>query len=520
MGGGAAPSSCSRTTTRSGACPSHDDRHLFEMLTLEGAQAGLSWNTILNKREGYRRAFAGFDPEAVARFGPKDVERLLADPGIVRNRLKVESTVDERAPASSRCRRSTAASTPTCGRFVDGAPIVGNWRSLAGAPGGDRALEGALEGPEEARLPLRRADGLLRVHAGRRPGQRPHRRLLPLRRAGALGARGGRYARVVTAIRSARLTSWIARRIARHALVVGSLGALLPELVRGRRAAPAIRSDASTCPSRSRDAFTASPSAPIASRWRVHSIGTAIEMYWWMRANVSGWTSDVARAARQRGSGSSVGDPPCVLAEHAAQLAVVEAGERRGADRRRAASSAGGRTGSRRRTRPAPAARCRKRSSRSSALQTEVSKKTPGIPPSRPASPAMSAIPACATISRTPSMRRTSRLEMLGDRRQPAAAVDEDRHRALEREREDRLEPLVVERERLRARVELDPARAEVERAPRLLERARRQVEADERERASRPSGSRARACGRSARRSRARGRARRGRRRTRPRMP
>src|SRR5215510_14254865 len=73
--------------------PSHDDQHLFELLTLEGAQAGLSWSTILNKRDGYRRAFAGFDPVKVTRFGPDDVERLLADPGIVRNRLKVESTI-------------------------------------------------------------------------------------------------------------------------------------------------------------------------------------------------------------------------------------------------------------------------------------------------------------------------------------------------------------------------------------------------------------------------------------------
>ena len=73
--------------------PSRDDRHLFEMLTLEGAQAGLSWSTILRKREGYRRAFAGFDAEAVARFGPADVERLMGDAGIVRNRLKVESAV-------------------------------------------------------------------------------------------------------------------------------------------------------------------------------------------------------------------------------------------------------------------------------------------------------------------------------------------------------------------------------------------------------------------------------------------
>src|SRR5690349_2859814 len=73
--------------------PSHDHRHLYELLTLEGAQAGLSWSTILGKRDGYQRAFAGFDPEVVAAFGPNDVARLLADAGIVRNRLKVESAI-------------------------------------------------------------------------------------------------------------------------------------------------------------------------------------------------------------------------------------------------------------------------------------------------------------------------------------------------------------------------------------------------------------------------------------------
>ena len=77
--------------------PAHDDRHLFEMLTLEGAQAGLSWSLILSKRGGYRKAFRDFDPVAVARFAPKEVEGLLADPGIVRNRLKVESTVNNAA---------------------------------------------------------------------------------------------------------------------------------------------------------------------------------------------------------------------------------------------------------------------------------------------------------------------------------------------------------------------------------------------------------------------------------------
>lgn len=73
--------------------PVHDDRVLFEFLTLEGAQAGLSWSTILKKRDGYRRAFARFDPRKVARFGTRDVRRLMLDAGIVRNRLKIESTI-------------------------------------------------------------------------------------------------------------------------------------------------------------------------------------------------------------------------------------------------------------------------------------------------------------------------------------------------------------------------------------------------------------------------------------------
>ena len=74
--------------------PSHDDAHLFEMLTLEGAQAGLSWMTILRKREGYRRAFKQFDAARVARFTARDIERLMQNTGIIRNRLKIESTID------------------------------------------------------------------------------------------------------------------------------------------------------------------------------------------------------------------------------------------------------------------------------------------------------------------------------------------------------------------------------------------------------------------------------------------
>jgi DNA-3-methyladenine glycosylase I len=112
---------------------SRDDKHLFEMLTLEGAQAGLSWSTILRKRDGYRRLFAGFDPVVVAGFTERDVERLLQDASIVRNRLKVESTIVNagRVLEVQAERRSLAA---YFWDFVDGAPIVGRFRSLSELP--------------------------------------------------------------------------------------------------------------------------------------------------------------------------------------------------------------------------------------------------------------------------------------------------------------------------------------------------------------------------------------------------
>jgi DNA-3-methyladenine glycosylase I len=109
--------------------PSHDERHLFEMLTLEGAQAGLSWSTILRKREGYRSAFENFDAEKVAGFTKKDVERLLADPGIVRNRLKVASTVN-----NAKCVLELESLDEYLWGFVGGEPIVNRWTTLAEIP--------------------------------------------------------------------------------------------------------------------------------------------------------------------------------------------------------------------------------------------------------------------------------------------------------------------------------------------------------------------------------------------------
>jgi DNA-3-methyladenine glycosylase I len=113
--------------------PSHDDRHLYEMLTLEGAQAGLSWSTILRKREGYRSAFASFDPHVVAGFTREDVERLLDDPGIVRNRLKVESTVAN-ARRVLEVQQQEGGFDAYLWSFVDGKPIVNHWKSLSELP--------------------------------------------------------------------------------------------------------------------------------------------------------------------------------------------------------------------------------------------------------------------------------------------------------------------------------------------------------------------------------------------------
>jgi DNA-3-methyladenine glycosylase I len=113
--------------------PSHDDRDLYEMLVLEGAQAGLSWSTILRKREGYRQAFAGFDPEAVARFGAADIERLLGDAGIVRNRLKVESAITN-AQRVLEVQEADGSLAAYLWSFVGGTPIVNRFREVGEIP--------------------------------------------------------------------------------------------------------------------------------------------------------------------------------------------------------------------------------------------------------------------------------------------------------------------------------------------------------------------------------------------------
>jgi DNA-3-methyladenine glycosylase I len=113
--------------------PSHDDRHLFEMLVLEGAQAGLSWITILRKREAYREAFASFDAVKVARFTPARVERLLTNEGIVRNRLKVEGAV-RNARAFLAVQKQFGSFDRYVWQFVGGQPIVNACARLADVP--------------------------------------------------------------------------------------------------------------------------------------------------------------------------------------------------------------------------------------------------------------------------------------------------------------------------------------------------------------------------------------------------
>jgi DNA-3-methyladenine glycosylase I len=113
--------------------PVHDDRMLFEFLTLEGAQAGLSWETILKKREAYREAFLDFDPARVARFTPARVERLLRNAGIVRNRLKIESTVGN-AKRFLAVQCEFGSFDAYVWGFVGGAPRVNGWRTLAAIP--------------------------------------------------------------------------------------------------------------------------------------------------------------------------------------------------------------------------------------------------------------------------------------------------------------------------------------------------------------------------------------------------
>lgn len=113
--------------------PVHDDQRHFEFLVLESAQAGLSWSTILKKRENYRKAYRGFDPRVVARFGPRDRERLLKDAGIVRNRLKIESSINN-AKRFLEVQEEFGSFDNYLWGFVEGKPLVNKWKTLSEIP--------------------------------------------------------------------------------------------------------------------------------------------------------------------------------------------------------------------------------------------------------------------------------------------------------------------------------------------------------------------------------------------------
>jgi len=117
--------------------PTHDDRRLFEFLVLEGAQAGLSWDTILRKRENYRAAFDGFDPEVIAKYNRRKMQALLHDPGIIRNRLKIESAV-KNAKAFLQVQDEFGSFDAYIWRFVNGRPKVNSWGSKAKIPASTR----------------------------------------------------------------------------------------------------------------------------------------------------------------------------------------------------------------------------------------------------------------------------------------------------------------------------------------------------------------------------------------------
>ena len=180
--------------------PVTDDFRLFEKICLEGFQSGLSWLTILRKRENFRKAFAGFDYRKVARFREKDVARLLADAGIVRHRGKIESTINNAARAVELEREAGSLAAyfwryEQVEKKADRGDLHG---SLA-----DGRIGRAVEGPEEARLAFRRTDHLLRLHAGHGAGQRPPSRLL-VPRGGPARARGLHSPRRLSAARKAK----------------------------------------------------------------------------------------------------------------------------------------------------------------------------------------------------------------------------------------------------------------------------------------------------------------------------
>ena len=157
--------------------PTHDDRMLFELLVLEGAQAGLSWLTILKKREAYREAFDGFDPAKVALYDEAKVEELMANEGIVRNRLKINAAVTN-AKLFLDVAREFGSFDAFIWGYVDGEPIVNRWKTQADVPANHAAFRPHQQGSQEARLQVRRLHHRVCLPAIHRHRERPRGRLL------------------------------------------------------------------------------------------------------------------------------------------------------------------------------------------------------------------------------------------------------------------------------------------------------------------------------------------------------
>ena len=160
--------------------PEFDDRALYEKLVLDGFQAGLSWITILRKRENFRRAFDDFAPEKIARYPKRKIESLMKDAGIVRNRAKIEGAV-----GSARAWLDIMENGPGFSNllwdFLDGKPKLNTFPQHQAGAGGNRHLAQDVEGACRPRLQIRRADHRLCLHAGGRHGQRPSGELPPPR---------------------------------------------------------------------------------------------------------------------------------------------------------------------------------------------------------------------------------------------------------------------------------------------------------------------------------------------------
>ena len=161
--------------------PVHHDGTLFEFLILEGAQAGLSWETILNKRENYRAAFDGFDAQRVARYDRRKVAQLLKNPGIVRNRLKIASTV-KNAQALLQVQKEFGSFDDYIWQFVNGRTRVNSWKARDRLPARTAESDAMSKALKKRGFTLRGINHLLRLHASRRHGQRSRSAMLPPQR--------------------------------------------------------------------------------------------------------------------------------------------------------------------------------------------------------------------------------------------------------------------------------------------------------------------------------------------------